>query len=77
MNPHPLTLQERTARLLYLNRTELFTVPLGLTLLYNRYGTDFGGLMAIATLSLIPVLVVFFVAQRNFIQGVVVSGVKG
>ena len=50
---------------------------LGLSLLYNRYGTDFGGLMAMATLSLIPVLVVFFVAQRNFVQGVVVSGVKG
>ena len=33
--------------------------------------------MAIATLSLIPVLIVFFAAQRYFIQGLVVSGVKG
>jgi len=63
--------------LIYLNRVELFTVPLGMAMLNNRDATDFGGLMAIATLSLIPVLVVFFTAQRYFIQGLVVSGVKG
>jgi ABC-type glycerol-3-phosphate transport system permease component len=33
--------------------------------------------MAVATISLIPVLVVFFTAQRHFIQGLVISGVKG
>ncbi|HLH74209.1 MAG TPA: carbohydrate ABC transporter permease, partial [Chloroflexota bacterium] len=63
--------------LLYLNRTELFTVPLGMALLNSRYAIDFGGTMAIATISLIPVLVVFFTAQRHFIQGLVISGVKG
>jgi multiple sugar transport system permease protein len=63
--------------LLYLNRVELFTVPLGMALLSTRYTTDFGGMMAIATISLIPVLVVFFTAQRHFIQGIVISGVKG
>jgi ABC-type glycerol-3-phosphate transport system permease component len=63
--------------LIYLNRIELFTVPLGMAMLNQRYGPDFGGLMAMATVSLIPVVVVFFLAQRYFIQGVVVSGVKG
>jgi multiple sugar transport system permease protein len=62
---------------IFLNQIDLFTVPLGLALLNSRYATDFGGMMAIATLSLIPVLVVFFTAQRNFMQGIVVSGVKG
>ena len=62
---------------IYLNQMDLFTVPLGMALLNNRYSVDFGGTMAIATLSLIPVLIVFFTAQRNFIQGIVVSGVKG
>ena len=33
--------------------------------------------MAMATVSIIPVLIVFFLAQRYFIQGVVVTGVKG
>lgn len=62
---------------IFLNQLDLFTVPLGLALLNSRYTTDFGGMMAIATLSLVPVLIVFFTAQRNFIQGIVVSGVKG
>ena len=30
-----------------------------------------------STVSLIPVLIVFFLAQRHFIQGIVISGVKG
>jgi multiple sugar transport system permease protein len=62
---------------IYLNRVELYTVPLGLALLNSRYSTDFGGMMAVATISLIPVLIVFFTAQRYFIQGIVISGVKG
>jgi multiple sugar transport system permease protein len=63
--------------LIYLNRIELFTVPLGMAMLNSRYSTDFGATMAMATVSLIPVIALFFVAQRYFIQGVVVSGVKG
>jgi ABC-type glycerol-3-phosphate transport system permease component len=63
--------------LIYLNRLELFTVPLGMAVLKSRYSTDFGAMMAMATVSIIPVLIVFFLAQRYFIQGVVVSGVKG
>lgn len=63
--------------LIYLNKFDLFTVPLGMAMLNQRYGPDFGGLMAMATVSIIPVMIVFFLAQRYFIQGVVVSGVKG
>lgn len=63
--------------LIYLNRMELFTVPLGMTMLNSRYSTDLGSIMAMATVSLIPVMVIFFVAQRYFIQGVTVTGVKG
>jgi multiple sugar transport system permease protein len=63
--------------LIYLNRIELFTVPLGMAMLNSRYSTDYGAVMAMATVSLIPVVAIFFVAQRYFIQGVVVTGVKG
>lgn len=63
--------------IIYLTRVDLFTVPLGLALMNSRYATDFGGMMAVATISLIPVLIVFFTAQRYFIQGIVISGVKG
>jgi ABC-type glycerol-3-phosphate transport system permease component len=63
--------------LIYLNRLELFTVPLGMAMLNSRYSTDFGATMAMATVSLIPVIAIFFIAQRYFIQGVTVTGVKG
>jgi multiple sugar transport system permease protein len=63
--------------LIYLSNLEMFTVPLGVALLRSRYQTDFGGMMAISTLSMIPVLVIFFATQQKFIQGMVVSGVKG
>lgn len=63
--------------LVYLNTPGSFTLPLGLNLLNGRYQSEIGQIMAQTTLSIIPVLVVFFLAQRNYIQGQVVSGVKG
>jgi multiple sugar transport system permease protein len=64
--------------LIYLNDTELFTLALGLSLFRGQYGVDTPHLMMAATLVvLIPILVLFFVAQKYFIQGIVVSGVKG
>lgn len=64
--------------LIYLNDTDKFTLALGLNLFKGQYGTDTPHLMMAATLVvLLPVLVLFFVAQKQFIQGIVVSGVKG
>ncbi|HEV2527633.1 MAG TPA: carbohydrate ABC transporter permease [Thermomicrobiales bacterium] len=62
--------------LIYLNETSSFTLARGLALLNSRFTTDFQGIMAQTVLSLIPVLIVFFLTQRSFIQGTVVSGVK-
>jgi len=63
--------------LIYLNTQENFTVSLGLQMLNTRFTADVPATMAMTVLSIIPCLLVFFVAQRNFIQGIVVSGVKG
>jgi multiple sugar transport system permease protein len=63
--------------LIYLNTQENFTVTLGLQLLNTRYTTDVPATMAMTVLSIIPCLAVFFFAQRHFIQGIVVSGIKG
>ena len=62
--------------LIYLNQTNSFTLARGLALLNSRFTTDYTGIMAQTVLSLIPVLIVFFVAQRSYIQGTVISGVK-
>ena len=63
--------------LIYLNKPSTFTLPLGLQLLNGRYGGEIQQVMAQTALSVVPVLIVFFLAQRNYVQGVVVSGVKG
>lgn len=66
--------------LIYLNSVNNYTLSLGLRLLqgYGGYGVQrWHLLMAASLLVLMPVLVLFFLAQRHFIQGVVISGVKG
>lgn len=63
--------------LIYLNEPSNFTISLGLQLLNSQYVTEIQQIMAQTILAIIPVLVIFFVAQRFYIQGVVISGVKG
>lgn len=50
---------------------------LGLTLFQGRMHREIPGLMAMTLISMIPVLITFFIAQRYFIQGIVISGIKG
>lgn len=63
--------------LIYLQNVDLYTLSIGLSLYQSQLATDLQGLMGAALLSVIPTVVVFFVAQRYFVQGIVVSGVKG
>lgn len=63
--------------LIYLNAVQNFTVSLGLPLLNSRYVTEIQQTMAQSVLAILPVLAVFFFAQRYYIQGIVISGVKG
>lgn len=63
--------------LIYLNEANNFTISLGLQLLNSQYVTEIQQIMAQTILAIIPVLVIFFAAQRFYIQGVVISGVKG
>jgi ABC-type glycerol-3-phosphate transport system permease component len=67
--------------LIYLNSEELFTVALGLYF-FKSLPTQSGPvlmhlLMAGAIMMTLPVIVVFFSMQRYFIQGIVMSGIKG
>lgn len=63
--------------LIYLNETKNFTIALGLPLLSSRYVTEIQQTMAQTVLAILPLILAFFLAQRYYIQGVVVSGVKG
>ncbi len=63
--------------LIYLSRTEQYTVSLGLTFFQGEYTSQFGSLMAASTVMLLPVVVLFFFTQRTFIQGITLTGIKG
>jgi ABC-type glycerol-3-phosphate transport system permease component len=68
--------------LIYLNSKELLPVAVGLRFFRTLIGaglidTSWSHLMAASTLAVLPILITFFVAQRLFIQGIVVSGIKG
>jgi multiple sugar transport system permease protein len=68
--------------LIYLNTTEKYTLQLGLSYIKSNYMIDSGGqphenwLMAASLMVTAPSLLVFFVLQRYFVQGVVMSGLK-
>jgi multiple sugar transport system permease protein len=53
------------------------TLPVGLTTFQGAHDTQWGLLMAANTLSLLPMLVVFFAAQRYFVRSVASTGLKG
>jgi multiple sugar transport system permease protein len=53
------------------------TLPVGLAAFQTMYVTHYEWIMAIATLVSIPVFVIFLSLQRYFVQGIVMSGLKG
>jgi multiple sugar transport system permease protein len=59
------------------NQQPMRTVAVGLSLFMGQYGTEWHLLMAAATVSLLPVLVLFLLAQRYFIEGVALTGFGG
>jgi multiple sugar transport system permease protein len=63
--------------LILVNREQNYTVALGLLLFQGAHTTEWGLQMAASMIALAPCLFMFFTAQRYFMQGVVVSGVKG
>lgn len=53
------------------------TIPVGVAFFSGEAGTEWNLIMAAAALAIIPVLLVFFIFQRQIIEGVVLTGVKG
>jgi len=65
------------APLIYISSPGKYTVSLGLSLFMGNYTTQWAYLMAASTLMTIPTIVLFIAAQRYFVRGVVLTGVKG
>jgi multiple sugar transport system permease protein len=66
-----------TGPLIFLNSREKFTMSLGLQAFMFERRTMWGPLMAASTMMISPILVVFFLAQKHFIQGIALTGLKG
>ncbi len=63
--------------LIYLNEPKKFTIAIGLRLFQTQQSQHMAETMAMTLVATIPVLIVFYVAQAKFIQGIVITGVKG
>ncbi|GAA4424528.1 carbohydrate ABC transporter permease [Georgenia halophila] len=69
------------APLIYLRDSDTFTVPRGLKAMLDQFG--FGGnwhweiIVTASVITTIPMIVLFFLAQRHFVEGIATTGVKG
>jgi len=63
--------------LIYLSDKLKGTLALGLAMFVGQYQTEWGVLMAASVLVMLPVIVLFFLFQKYFIRGFMMSGIKG
>ncbi len=65
------------APLIYINNDTKFTLALGLRLFTSQYTAQWHLLMAASTVILLPVVIVFLIGQKYFIEGISMTGLKG
>lgn len=63
--------------LIFLSSREKYTLALGLRFFQGQFDTEWTQLMAVSLIVLLPCLILFFIAQKYYIQGIVITGVKG
>lgn len=56
---------------------EMWPITVGMRTFIGQHGTDWGGLMATATLSSLPVIVIFILTQKHIVGGITAGSVKG
>jgi ABC-type glycerol-3-phosphate transport system permease component len=62
--------------LIVLRDPTLYTLPIGLQFLQGQYQTDYGALMAMTLVSVIPLVILFLAFQRFFVQGLATTGLR-
>lgn len=63
--------------MIYLDTDAKKTIQLGLATFKREFSTDYGAIMAGTVISLIPVVIVYALAQKHIVEGVASTGVKG
>lgn len=62
---------------IYLKTIEKFTLMIGLSFFQGQYVTDYSLLMAGSLISLLPIILLYATAQKYFVQGIALTGIKG
>lgn len=65
------------SQMLYINSSRKFTVSLGLRMFIDQADVKWGPLLAMSLLSIVPSLLIFFFNQKEFVEGVATTGLKG
>jgi ABC-type glycerol-3-phosphate transport system permease component len=63
--------------LVVLTKDQMYTVSLGLPTLVGPYSQEYGAVMAGSFLSAVPIMIIFLIMQRRFIEGITQGAVKG
>lgn len=63
--------------LVFLRSKELYTIPLGLDYFMDDSGTEYSLIMAAAVSAVVPLIAVYFIGQKFFIESIAASGIKG
>ncbi len=63
--------------LIVTNSTEMRTLAIGLRFFIDESGAQFNYMMAAALMAVVPIIIVFFIAQKQFIEGIALTGTKG
>lgn len=62
---------------IFLRNPDAMTIPVGIQMFISQYSTDWGSLMAAASLASLPTIIFFLFVQKYMVQGVVAGAVKG
>lgn len=62
---------------IYLNSQDKYTLSVGLSAFRGMYGTRWDFLMAASTVVTLPMILIFFMFQKYFVEGITLSGIKG
>jgi len=62
---------------LVLNSEKLYTLPLGIMQFQGQFGTNWAAVLAFISLSLVPTIIFYLLAERQIIAGLTAGAVKG
>jgi multiple sugar transport system permease protein len=63
--------------LIYLNDDRMYTLSLGLQQFVSAHSAEWHLLMAASTIMILPIVILFFLMQKTFVEGINLSGIKG